>query len=263
MDLIGMNSLGVQTFVALFVSTFALKYLFEGFGISGMTEHKGRKLTSKPTFLAYLTVAFFVTTYCTYLGFVGYFLDCSEACLDHIYGVSATATKLAAVMFGYQSWNFVMCIYVKEYRNATTLGHHGATALLSYHVAAPFVHYYAFFYIGVAEISTIPLSFVDLNKYFPELVHGYLWVVEGCKKLFALLFFACRVILWPIVSVSFWRDNWPSVTGESPVHDKSVLYFFLFCNTGLTFLQFYWGWLIIKSLLGGVKIQDRSKQSRN
>lgn len=33
---------------------------------------------------------------------------------------------------------------------------------------ASYVHYYAIFFLGISEVSSIPLSVVDVFKYFPE-----------------------------------------------------------------------------------------------
>ena len=70
--------------------------------------------------------------------------------------------------------------------------------------------------------------------------------------MFALLFTICRVILWPIVSFQFWVGTLPQLSQEpSGGVRHEVRYFYLFCNIGLTFLQFYW----YKLILAGVKKQ--------
>ncbi|CAN0438639.1 unnamed protein product, partial [Phaeothamnion confervicola] len=60
-----------------------------------------------------------------------------------------------------------------------------------------FSHYYAIFFLGVSEFSSIPLVFVDVLKHFPDVAKqcGPL-PTTALRMAFALLFLAIRVVYW-------------------------------------------------------------------
>jgi len=58
------------------------------------------------------------------------------------------------------------------------------------------LNYYAPFFAGVTELSTIPLIFVDFSKYFLFSSPIILQAIELSKPLFALLFIGIRIVMW-------------------------------------------------------------------
>ena len=38
---------------------------------------------------------------------------------------------------------------------------------------ASYVHYYAIFFLGISEVSSVPLVFVDVFKFFPDVAKRY------------------------------------------------------------------------------------------
>ena len=62
-------------------------------------------------------------------------------------------------MMAYQLWNLVVCcLFIKEYRTVNFIVHHFTTMLVSSLVSHPYANYYALFYLGIAETSSIPLT---------------------------------------------------------------------------------------------------------
>ncbi len=110
------------------------------------------------------------------------------------------------------------------------------------------------FFLGLSEVSSIFLVFVDLAQYFPP-VPGTLfdsWVGIVCGPMFALTFFIYRIVLWWKVSYQLWSDAIyviQSGIAEKLRPGKSfVLYIFLGLNFILTFLQIYWFTLILEEV---------------
>jgi hypothetical protein len=100
--------------------------------LPGKTEWKGKQLTAKSTFLAYLVLSSGINVYHSYLGAYGLLYDIDEAWVDPVYGVSQTAVLLCSVQAGYQLYNFLMCGLILELRTAAFLGHHAAVTILAY-----------------------------------------------------------------------------------------------------------------------------------
>ena len=164
-------------------------------------------------------------------------------------------------MLAYQLYNIICACTIADLRTPAFIGHHAMTALLSYFTLAPFVHYYALFFIGIAEATNFPLTFVDATKAFKSLRGAFPCANQFFRIAFALSFFAVRMIWWPIVSLDFWRLSLAALR-EGTAHSTFVVGTFLVGNVFLTGLQFFWGFRLVKfvqrSFLGG-KPKDEAK----
>lgn len=181
---------------------------------------------------------------------------------DKVYGNYPPCLRLVCVMFAFQVWDFCTTIVMsREVKGqAQHIAHHASSALLSGLglISGPhgFLTYFAPFFFGISEISSIPLAFMDLFKYSKELTATYPQTNEAVRISFAALFLLARCIYWPIVCVNFWITT---LTHEGiPLWLEILWYFF---NISLTLLQFYWGSLIIKGIIKKLK-GGRSDQAR-
>lgn len=108
-----------------------------------------------------------------------------------------------------------------------------------------YLHYYGVFYLGLTEVSSIFLVFIDTSKYFPP-DPGSLFdrFVGICGPSFVVTFFYYRVLLWWNVSYLLWSDAlhvMQSGMAEKQRPGKSfVLCLFLSINIILGVLQLYW-----------------------
>ena len=249
----------------------AMLAVFALLGVSGHTTARkdpSKKLTPKVRIAAYEVVSFSACLYLTVTGARGFLHDKGTAVDDWVYGHSATADHLAHVMTGYQLYNLAVCLGIAEYRTFEFLAHHVTTALLSWCVLAPYVHYYAFWYIGIAELSSVPLALVDVGRYFPAVGQRFPAFNMAARLLFALTFMVVRVGVWPCISVLFWRSNLPylfgglGMAGYPAPRRMWVIVLFLVTNFGLTGLQFMWAGKLIKQakrMLGGGGKKDAKK----
>ena len=127
------------------------------------------------------------------------------------------------------------------------------TGSLAYFGMHPFLHYYAFFFFGLAALSSVPLALVEVTK-----VLGFPAVTEVLKVAFAVAFLAIRTVYWPIVSYGFWQDVLPKLQDGS-IHSNVAAGVFLVANVGLTALQLFWTTLI----LGGIKDMAQGKKAKH
>jgi hypothetical protein len=150
-------------------------------------------------------------------------------------------------------------------------------------------YYYASYYFGVIEISSIPLSYVDL--FHPKYKYYYEWlnnnkddngggkikkalhgVNEMARIVFAVLFLIFRGIYFPYVTFGHTiPDLWTAYFNKHQPPDDVPIWtgYFLICSVSLfAVLQSYWGMLILKQIYKMVFHGDSSdvggtKKDRN
>ena len=70
------------------------------------------------------------------------------------------------------------------------------------------MQYYAVYYLGVCELTNLPLAAIDLGKYYPSIGDGMATVVDlGLKAIFSALFLYFRVINWFFMSKQVYEDT--------------------------------------------------------
>lgn len=156
--------------------------------------------------------------------------------------------NLVAPMLSYQLWNLVACLLHNEYRDVATIGHHIVTAGLAYCGFAPYAQYYALFYFGVAEITTIPLNIMTVYKHIPQLSAKYPNVYTNSRNVFVIGYFIVRIFWWPVVSYELFFGCM-DLLSNNLAHSNFVVCYFLFANLFLTALQFFWAYLIVRKAL--------------
>lgn len=143
-------------------------------------------------------------------------------------------------MMAYQFWNFVLCLVNADLRDPAMIGHHIVTGTLAYFGLAPYLHYFGLYFFGIAEFTNVPLTFVDIFKYFPEMKNRVPMLNELMRYTFAVSFVLLRLVYWPIYCYPFWKGSYELVvTGKA--HSTFVVTFFFLANMFLTALQIFWG----------------------
>jgi hypothetical protein len=203
---------------------------------------------------AFELVASLFVSYVTVTGTLGFFnlfgvVDNTEIFADQFYARSTYVEDyLVYPMLCYQLWNSVCCLLLADFRTIDAILHHVVTGCLAYFGLAPFAQCYALFYFGMAESSTIPLNAMNVFKILPGLAKKYPDVQNVVKISFSLSFFLVRIIVWPFVSYRGFFGCM-DLLSRGTAHSTFVVGFFLFANIFLTFLQFYWGYLIGRKAL--------------
>jgi len=137
-------------------------------------------------------------------------------------------------------------------RNNEMLAHHIMAFTLSVlGMTYSYAYYYSPFFMGIIELSSVPLVTVDFFKDFKQLRPKYPLINEVGRTAFAILFVFFRILYWPIVTLQFWQDSMHELSdiaaGDSAIPLGCVLTF-LVSNLLLTAMQAYWGSLVVKAL---------------
>jgi len=179
-----------------------------------------------------------------------------------LFGYIPEAELLAAVNFTFQFWDFWISLIIPEHRTPLMLAHHLAACVVSWcSIRYRVLHYYGLFFLGISEVSSVFLVFVDLARYFPpipgtiydRLIH----LLAGPG--FVITFVVYRFYYWWPISYQLFQDVY-TVTVKTDLAQKLrpghswVLYVFLCLNLPLGLLQVYWLTLIlgeVQKLLSG------------
>jgi hypothetical protein len=186
-----------------------------------------------------------------------------------LYGYQSEGHILLLINLSYQIWDFVMSFYViPEYYEIHMLLHHIISALVAF--CGLYNHmfsYYAVFFLGLTEISSIFLVSLDLNEYFIEApslsstgsesndtpsttVQSLLSTIffsfskDIAGPLFVISFLYYRIILWWYVSLRLWDDVHTVVVRTNSAEElrpkrSYILYIWLYCNLPMGILQIY------------------------
>eukprot|EP00227_Mantoniella_beaufortii_P021222 CAMPEP_0197581964 /NCGR_PEP_ID=MMETSP1326-20131121/5320_1 /TAXON_ID=1155430 /ORGANISM="Genus nov. species nov., Strain RCC2288" /LENGTH=275 /DNA_ID=CAMNT_0043145955 /DNA_START=89 /DNA_END=916 /DNA_ORIENTATION=- len=205
-----------------------------------------------------------------YCGFVGadawlYRLDDFTDSAQRLYGTSPHAVRILQCNFSFQAWDFFISFFHKELRSPEMLAHHSLAAMLCYWaLTMPYMHYYAVYFMGVVEISSVPLVLVDICKYYPELQRRFPALDLGAKVAFGLLFLALRDVFWVLTAVYVWRDGIGILRAGDfpPGYPGWVTASVLICNTFFSALQLWWTKRLFEGIvdvLGGgeKKVEDK------
>lgn len=216
-------------------------------------------LTKKGTPIARLTAYNIVgTVACSYLSLVGVrtFIwgDLSGILSQNdpeqfIYGSAADANILVATSTGYQMYNFIVSTTMTETRTPIGLVHHAATAMLGLWMLldGPIVQFYGAYFVGVGEISSIPLGIVDMFKYNTGLQQRFPSTNAIFRVAFALSFIVVRCITWPLVTCHF-ISNAFVILQNAHARNYMQLVVFVVCNAGFCILQVYWGFAVVNQV---------------
>jgi len=184
-------------------------------------------------YLSYLLISGGIVVFCSLLA-VEHWSDLQTLSMhDRLYSTVPEAQLLAAVSLAYQLYNFVVCFTLpNDCGQLEQKFHHATTALLSYFVMHPYAHYYAFFFVGVAELTNVPLTLVDAGKAFPGL-RTMIPTLNACTRIvFALSFFAIRLFWWPYISYQFWLQS-IELLQNNTAHNNYVVFIFLVSNVSV------------------------------
>ena len=219
---------------------FSFAFVARIFKIVLPKDLKTKRQTPANIYVAYQVICVLNLITVSWLGFYGSFYDMGTTVEDHFYGSSKSARQLLFAMKNYMIWNTIVSLGIAECRTISMLLHHVTCILLAYLGEYPYLQYYAFFYAGLIEISSIPLSIIDLDKAIT--LNKNRKVVDIAKIWFAASFIIIRIILFTYVNCLFYIDLF-----TQPALDAYATTF-LIGNLGMTSLQYYWFSKIVKQI---------------
>lgn len=174
---------------------------------------------------------------------------------DRLFGHLEAGELQNVAIFCYQVWDFCVSLTIPEHFEMIFLVHHFLAGLTAYFsLENGMVGYYAVFFGGCSEFSSIFLVFADLDQFFPPSPgSNYELFILACKALFTLSFAYFRVVCWWLVSKPLWSDSLRVLsTGVAEKKGPGKSFFlrvFLALNVLLGSLQVYWFVKIIQAVL--------------
>ena len=202
--------------------------------------------------------------------------------IREVLGATATTTtaveRVTSPMHGHFSefvlgmmffWDIPTGLCTPALREVPMILHHIGmfmTAAISMGILSngvPIFAYYAPFYFGIVEISSIPLIIVDIFHPKHKAWNMYLnsnersgWIMklnDTARPLFALLFILVRMVAFPYISIMGVLRDALHVTSLPLEQRNNVpnlpLYIIAFLNVAFSCLQFYWGTLLIRQII--------------
>ncbi|KAL3816834.1 hypothetical protein ACHAXA_005112 [Cyclostephanos tholiformis] len=228
--------------------------------------------------------AMILLTYCGVRDW--FFLDVDKYAVvtpyDRIFGMSnPNDIPLAYGIGAMLMWDIPISILSPPMRDPLMFVHHVAMFFVAYTMSGGFCeggnmigYYYAPFYFGVIEFSSIPLTYV--NVFHPKVVHYHEWTMreqsnEGLESLrrlviktnafarvsFAASFLALRGIYFPYVSFAMTLPDLIAAYRSPPPGVPMWTGYVLISSIALfSCLQAYWGVLVARQVLKTIRSKE-------
>lgn len=201
----------------------------------------------EPGYTAHQVLSLPLMIYLSTVGGLAWFHSPKESVAERVLGVDDTGQHIAALMMWVQLlWNIPMCCLVRSLReDRLMLLHHVGMAAVAGVMQLPLYAYYANFFIGFSELSSIPLVFVDLHrtehrkwKRYIDSNDCFSRSLGICRAAFILGFVVIRVVYFPYVMARDARGVYETrilFDGPLLLYSSVPLAGALFC-----LLQWYW-----------------------
>ncbi|KAL7447459.1 hypothetical protein ACHAXM_010776 [Skeletonema potamos] len=261
-----------------------------------------------PGFTAHQLISLPLMCILTYCGMKDWFFNPNKDVIGHndtsydrVFGTTNVNDIPLAIGSGaILIWDTPTGLLVPALQDPLMLFHHVGMFLVGATMSGAFSHgkmigyYYASYYFGVIEISSIPLSYVDVfhpkYKFYFEWLHSeknasrtMMKVLDGvnelCRIVFAVTFLIFRGLYFPYVTFGHTiPDLWYAYNDETKQLPDGVPmwtgYFLIGFVSLFALLQFYWGTLILKQIhkmvfhgdssdVGGKKKTKKNKKKKS
>jgi hypothetical protein len=261
-----------------------------------------------PGFTAHQLISLPLMCILTYCGMKDWFFNPNKDVIGHndtsydrVFGTTNVNDIPLAIGSGaILIWDTPTGLLVPALQDPLMLFHHVGMFLVGATMSGAFSHgkmigyYYASYYFGVIEISSIPLSYVDVfhpkYKFYFEWLHSeknasrtMMKVLDGvnelCRIVFAVTFLIFRGVYFPYVTFGHTiPDLWYAYNDETKQLPDGVPmwtgYFLIGFVSLFALLQFYWGTLILKQIhkmvfhgdssdVGGKKKTKKNKKKKS
>ena len=156
---------------------------------------------------------------------------------------------------GYNLWSLPVGYFLMN-ESAAMLGHHIATVTVSLisGLSTTGFRYHTVFFFGLIEISSVPLAIMNFCKNNKDLAQEYCpRVRDTIRQIFAAIFLTTRVLMWTPNMRDVLRSAMMLLWTSPSWFTSIILFLFILSALFLTFLQFFWGYKIVKGLIGMVQ----------
>ncbi|KAG5179539.1 TLC domain-containing protein [Tribonema minus] len=214
---------------------------------------------SDPALFAHQVCAFFATCAIGGYGTYYWYTEANDV-HDRLYDVMVGAPVVTHINLAFQIFDFFATLLIADLRKPEMVVHHTLAVLLAFFVLRDaYGHYYACFFLGMTEVSAIPLCIVDVFKHFRGFAAQHDGINTLMRVLFAFSFLIIRGIYWPTVSYRYFMDT-AACLQKGTCHNNAMAIFFSVSNVLLTLLQWYWASLIVRALVKMAKSGNNVKK---
>lgn len=158
-----------------------------------------------------------------------------------------------SLQLGYQMWAIPVGIFLVS-ESTPMLVHHCATILVA--TMSSFCtngfRYYASFFYGLIEITSVPLSIMNTFKDHPAWIERHNLAYLVIRLVFALSFLYVRLVLFIPRMFSFLRDLYLIADTSDNGYYQAYMAVVWISSFFLQLLQIWWGSLIVKGLVNVV-----------
>ena len=202
----------------------------------------------RPDLFAFQIVSGFIFWICGGLGLYSWLYSVPSGTPEsRFYGYDTPAKWLTIINFSYQLWDFVVSFGIPEHCTIIMMLHHVVAATVSWSALYnDMVGYYATFFLGLSEVSSIFLVALDFSKYFQPQPGSWFQFYVGsiAGPCFAVTFVLFRVVLWWPVSFQLFQDV-KKVNKDLRPGRSWILYMWCCFNIPMGLLQLYWLTIIV------------------
>lgn len=251
MEWLSKNTFGVAWFWGVPLSFAISALLFRALNFWPEVTDKGTRVSD---LMAFLVSAGGCVTYLAVAGVIAFYSlfdvnDINVLASNAVYGESQfVRDHLIIPMICYQGWNTIICLINNDLGDWLMVGHHLITCTLAICALHPFLHLDAIFFFGISEITSVPLTVLDIFKYDPSIRKKFGLVEVISQGFFVVMFFVIRVIYWNYYNFEFYSRVWPLLSHPS-CHSRLVVGMYIVANVLLTLLQLYWAVLILQQVV--------------
>mmetsp|Transcript_10578 Transcript_10578/g.22292 ORF Transcript_10578/g.22292 Transcript_10578/m.22292 type:complete len:296 (-) Transcript_10578:2233-3120(-) len=160
---------------------------------------------------------------------------------------------MPAMQLGYQVWSIPIGIFYVSETKEMILHHCGVVVASSCGAFSNFgFRYWLPFFLGVFELSSVPLAIVNTFKVHRDVAKRYPLCTNASRASFVVSFLYIRVWKWLPVGPLYMRNNFfLFLTTDGKFTKLFVLVQFL-CGVYLGYLQMYWAVIVVKLAFGSI-----------
>ncbi|GMH80672.1 hypothetical protein TrST_g6046 [Triparma strigata] len=192
-------------------------------------------------------------------GLQGYLKDFPKEAVSPVLSHLKGASTLSAVLAGVMLWDVPTSYCVPGLRSFDILLHHFLLFFISFLAANKLPSYWCYFYFGVVELVSPPLSVYDQMEREVEIAeeckHSKLQKLKEIRDFWkvaaALAFTVTRAVLFTFVT---WFRFLPQCLSALPLAtsvEANVIKFMMFMVVGFSGLQLWWFSLLVREAVKG------------
>ena len=165
--------------------------------------------------------------------------------VDRLLLGNGSARWMGATVVGAMTlWDVPTTLLIRGLRKTDVLVHHCVMALVALVGAVQLPTHYAFFYLGVSELSSIPLVLLELLAVNDAKTPGASKTLQTIlETITALMFSVVRVFYFTKVTLLNFIPDVINVCTSGlriPLKSRAAMYFLFVASLGFTALQLYW-----------------------